>query len=222
MSKEHAIRKPILRFILPKREVVQRTSNIACMHCYYIPLFNRLYRRRITLLCELIGNRRYRNILDIGFGGGILFPTISQVAQHIIGVDPHSHHHSVTKLMIQHYGLNPFLVRGRLPYLPFTGRSFEAIISLSNFYYLGDQLRPSLDEIRRIAQADTDIYLGTSSRGFYSLVLKKTAYRNFPPVKENVLNCIKERFTVEEIKTIPSFMPPALSIYFSCRCRIKD
>ena len=223
MQQADKISKPgsTIHFILPKAPLGFPTSAIDCSPCHHIPLLGALYRQRFHTLCNLIGSRRYGAILDIGFGGGILFPTLSHIAERIIGVDLHDKHANVRNNLMQCHGIHPLLVRGSAIHLPFKDRSLPAIISLSNLYYLGDQLDHALHEINRIAHPDADIYIGTSSRAFYQLVLRRTAYRNFQTIRKNVFQSIREHFTVEESRTIPSRVPLNMSLFFVADARLE-
>jgi cyclopropane fatty-acyl-phospholipid synthase-like methyltransferase len=54
---------------------------------YYKPLIGRLYVARINTVLGLLTPRQFERVLEIGYGSGILVPTIASYAEEYVGID---------------------------------------------------------------------------------------------------------------------------------------
>jgi protein-L-isoaspartate O-methyltransferase len=74
-------------FKLPPKGTFTSNGDDDPLKYYYIPLVGQLYISRITIALKLLSNKRFEKALEIGYGSGILLPTLCKLSNQVYGVD---------------------------------------------------------------------------------------------------------------------------------------
>ena len=125
---------------------------------YNIPIFGRLYRRRVELcLAELSGGER---ILEIGFGSGVTFLNLKEKYREIHGLDLTASVDEITSFF-QQRGIETFLRNGSVLELPYAANTFDSVLLISILEHLQptDQAR-AFGEIARVLKPGGQVVYG--------------------------------------------------------------
>lgn len=74
-------------FTLPPRGTFVRSNPSDPLDYYYKPLIGRFYVERLRMALRLLPAARMGRVLEIGFGSGILVPSLMRMANEYVGVD---------------------------------------------------------------------------------------------------------------------------------------
>ena len=205
---------------LPARKHISPTNDEDPLQYYYSPLTGYVYTRRLQLVCELLGNGPFQNLLEIGYGSGILLPELSQRCRHLAAVDIHEQFHQVYA-MLEAEGVEATLHHGDVRSLPFQDGAFDAVVCISVLEHLVD-LDAAVGEISRVLRPQGVVVTGFPVRNsitsaFYRLVGYDPA-KIHPSSHRDILDAIRAGFQLDTAVIFPSFLPMDLSWYVACRC----
>lgn len=74
-------------FLIPPQGALMPNGPEDPLPCYYRPLTSRLYRMRIEMLLRLLPSRPLGRTLEVGYGSGILIPSLIQRTAEYTGLD---------------------------------------------------------------------------------------------------------------------------------------
>ena len=117
---------------------------------YYKPLIGRVFRARIDLGLALLEGR-YRRILEIGYGSGLLIPTLSALADEVHGVDIEPEPPGL-RATLQKLGASVCdLKQSDVQRLPYADAHFDAVVAFSILEHLkAHELGRALQEVARV------------------------------------------------------------------------
>jgi cyclopropane fatty-acyl-phospholipid synthase-like methyltransferase len=72
---------------LPREGTIKPNGPSDPLPYYYKPLIGRLYIARINTVLGLLPPRKFERVLEIGYGSGILVPTIAPYVEEYVGID---------------------------------------------------------------------------------------------------------------------------------------
>ena len=205
---------------IPAREHISPTNDEDPLQYYYLPLTRYVYTRRLELVCDLLKDGPYENLLEIGYGSGILLPELSHRCRRLVAVDTHEQFDQVYA-MLEAEGVEANLHHGDVRGLPFQDAEFDAVVCISVLEHLVD-LDAAVGEIRRVLRPAGAALIGFPVRNsitsaFYRLV-------GFDPIKihpsshRDILAAIGAGLDMAECVIFPRFLPVDLSWYVACRC----
>jgi SAM-dependent methyltransferase len=197
-----------VRLRLPPRGTLEPNNEVDPLHYYYRPLVGRVFRARIDAGLRLI-DRRFRRLLEIGYGSGLLMPTLASIADELTGVDleaePPRLRAALTRL-----GVHPkSLVRADIQTLPFADGEFDGSVAFSILEHLKQaELERAMAEVARVLEPGGHFLVGCPA------VHKamNTAFRviGFSGIEEHhfssladVLDAGKPYFDVERRSALP-------------------
>jgi SAM-dependent methyltransferase len=190
---------------------------------YYKPLTGRLYRARLQLIANLLGETRFESLLEIGYGSGIFLPELARRSSRLVAIDIHGESAKVEE-MLAAVGVSAELVDASLFELPFDEGEFEALVCVSVLEHT-TELDRALDEFRRVLRPDGVAVLGFPVRnrvtdGFFRLVGYDPRAIH-PSAHGDILRAVERRpdFALERRSWLPRFLPLDLAAYAGCRCR---
>ena len=83
----------MLRLRLPPRGTLRPNNEVDPLRFYYRPLVGRVFRARIDAGLALLDGLRFERLLEIGYGSGLLMPTLATIARELHGADRLLHQH---------------------------------------------------------------------------------------------------------------------------------
>lgn len=207
---------------LPARGLPPKPDDDDPVDYYYKPLTAQLYRARLRLASELLGDGTYDHLLEVGYGSGIFLPELARRTRALAAIDVHGEVDAV-RGMLAALGVSAELHQASLYELPFAAGEFDAIVCLSVLEHLRD-LRSAFDEFRRVLRPGGVAILGFPVRNpltdaFFRLV-GYDPREIHPSSHADILHAAAAHpgFRVEERGRVPAFLPLPLAAYAACRC----
>jgi SAM-dependent methyltransferase len=209
-----------VRFYLPPKGSLTPNGVSDPLSYYYRPLVGKLYINRLNLVLNLLEGRRFANALEIGYGSGILMPTLCKVSEQVYGVDLNSDPDRVAE-QLNRFNCYPKLSRGRAGKLLFEDETFDLIVAIS-----------VLEHIAEIQEFLTEIYR-TLKPGGWLLVgmpaVNKTMEYLFQAIgfsgindhhvtsPEDMVKAAKSLFRLGAVSWMPGFLPSNVYLYKAFR-----
>jgi ubiquinone/menaquinone biosynthesis C-methylase UbiE len=125
---------------------------------YYWPVIGKLYRERVELCLNALpfGGR----VLEVGFGSGLLFPSLKERFDEIHGIDLNADV-TGTQAAFDRLGIPTCLKKGDILDLPYEDHFFDAVLCISILEHLQpDSLLRAMDEIKRVLKPSGDLVYG--------------------------------------------------------------
>lgn len=137
---------------------IQQNGPTDPINYYRRPLIGRLFRRRINLGLGLLPKRRFRRVLEIGYGSGGLLLTLAGGTDELHGIDLDADPATVQQMLASRQ-CGATLVQGSVSDLPYPDGHFDLIVCFSVFEHLSDY-RTALQEVCRTLSSDGFFLLG--------------------------------------------------------------
>ena len=139
-----------LQLKLPPPGVLVPNNAVDPLPYYYRPLLGKLFAARLNTGLRLLDGH-FPRLLEIGYGSGLLMPTLSSVCDELYGLDlerePASLRQRLARLRVQPRAL----VQANARAMPFSDDFFDAVVAFSIFEHLrGFELGPALGEVARV------------------------------------------------------------------------
>lgn len=125
---------------------------------YYLPIFGRMYRRRVELcLKECKGGD---SILEVGFGSGLTFLSLNEMYKKIHGLDLSCDVNEVAQVFAP-LSIYPDLRNGNVLDMPYQDQQFDTVLLISILEHLKpEELDRALQEIKRVLKPGGQIVYG--------------------------------------------------------------
>ncbi|MBL7147212.1 MAG: class I SAM-dependent methyltransferase [Nanoarchaeota archaeon] len=207
------------QLIIPKKSELINTSSTGedPLDHYYNPIVGYIYKKRLKLCWNLIKNKKFDTILDIGYGSGIFFPTLKNISNKLYGLDEHKLDRevaaSLNKLSVQ-----TNLISADLKRMPYESEKFDAVISVSTYEHI-ENLNEAMEELHRVVKKKGRLYIGVPVKNkltnlFFDVFGKHPPVDKMHPSSHNeVLQALKKKFEINQILTFPKFFPVDSSLY---------
>jgi SAM-dependent methyltransferase len=143
---------------------------------YRRPLVGWLFRERINRGLELLGGRRFRRGLEVGYGAGAVQLALAPGVRELHGIDLDANPAPVQALLATR-GTTSELRRGSVLELPYDAAAFDLVVSFSVLEHLTGYER-ALGEIARVLEPGGLFLLGMPAvnklmeAGFYAIGFK--------------------------------------------------
>jgi SAM-dependent methyltransferase len=137
--------------LLPKNALL-KTSDVDEARWVFHPVVGIVQRLRFWLVLSLIPKRRFRRLLEIGYGSGILLPELAQHCDELYAIDIHQNAAQVD-CTLRHHEVHAELLRGCATSLPFQDHTFDCVIAMSCLEYIDSPDRAAL-EIKRVLKSE--------------------------------------------------------------------
>jgi 2-polyprenyl-3-methyl-5-hydroxy-6-metoxy-1,4-benzoquinol methylase len=124
------------RFVLPVQEVFQANNDDDPLPYYYKPIIGRIFRERIEQGLSLL-QPPYGSILEIGFGSGLVLPSLCRLGEQVYGIDLNSDPAKVGE-DLQKMGCNCHLYQGDISKSTFENEQFDLIVAFSVLEHIQD------------------------------------------------------------------------------------
>ena len=207
---------------IPKKENIQRPNREDPMFWYYFPVIGGVYKKRLANTLSLL-KEKPENILDIGYGSGILFPELSSRSKNVFGLEIHGKEDLVIGMLKKENIKNVILKEGSIYSIPFEDGCFDSVISISVLEHL-TELNKAMLEISRVLKPKGEAVLSFPIRNFLTDLFFRLDGHDpriiHPSSHADILNEARKNFSVDKIIKFPNF-PDSFSLYYSIKCTKK-
>lgn len=183
---------------------------------YYKPIIKSLYLKRIKIGLELLGNKKFSKMLNIGFGGGVILPELSKHAAEITGVDIHPQIDLVKQIIQDEKINNVKLIKADATSLPFADNKFDCVWCMSVLEFIPDSEKV-IAEVKRVARDDATIIIGfPMTNKITDLAYKLVSFKNKDAHCNNhqiLIQQIKKYFKIKKIKNMPGWLSLDCSLF---------
>jgi SAM-dependent methyltransferase len=214
---------PPRRLVLPPRDVVPKTASDDPVDYYYRLPTARIYRARLRLANDLLGEQRFESMLEVGYGSGIYLPDLARRCDRLTAIDLH-HESRRVHGMLAKLGIAADLREASLFEIPFEDGGFDGLVCLSVLEHI-TELETALTEFRRVLGSGGIAVLGFPVRNpitdsFFRLV-GYNPREIHPSGHRDILAATHAHsgFVVERELTFPRRAPLDFAGYVGCRCR---
>lgn len=210
------------KLIFPSQANVFKTNDEDPIDFYYYPLIGWVYRKRLANTLALLAGGKEK-ILDIGYGSGLLFPSLLQFAQTCYGLESHGQEKKVYEFLAKEKipAEKVILRPGSILAIPFADGFFDAIVSVSTLEHIED-LNKAMSEMSRVLKTGGEIILSFPVRNLITdIFFKLFGFRPreiHPSSHLNIISAAEKIFQVEKILKFPNLKNINLSLYCTIRC----
>ena len=203
-----------MRFQLPPRGALAANNAVDPLRFYYHPLVGRIFAARLDTGLRLLGGRS-RRLLEVGYGSGLLMPTLSRLTDELCGADLEAEPPGLREALAQ-LGASPAeLVRADVASLPFPDRHFDAVVAFSIFEHLRPEaLAGAAREVARTLEPGGRLLIGcpavhrAMNLAFALIGFGNIEEHHFSDLRQVVAAC-EPWFSVEKRAAWPALMSRA-------------
>jgi SAM-dependent methyltransferase len=148
-----------LRLELPPRGTLTPNNEVDPLAFYYKPVVGRIFRGRIDLGLGLLEGP-YDELLEVGYGSGLLLPTLAKIAGKLTGLDLEE---TPTTLpdFLRARGIEVAFAQGDVRRMPLPEARFDCVVAFSIFEHVeGVALDEGLAEVARVLRPGGTFLLG--------------------------------------------------------------
>ena len=205
------------RFQLPDQGVLQANGPDDPLPYYYKPIIGKIYCARIKQALDLL-TPPYGAILEMGYGSGILLPSLSKMSESLAGIDLTSSPKQVGRNLSK-IGVNCSLIQDDVAGSHFQENSFDLIVAISIFEHISD-LKLVINQIYNLLTPQGQLLVGMPRVDpFMEKAFRLIGYKNIDDhhvtgYKECVHIATKQ-FNLTDSSNIPTWLPDFAGLYFN-------
>jgi len=212
-----------MKLLLPPKKLTPRPNHEDPLPFYHFPFIGYVYKKRLVNTLELLGSG-YDNLVDVGFGSGLLFLELSKRAKNVFGIDIHDKIEEVKK-MLTALGISAELKFGSIYQMPYPDNFFNAAVSVSTLEHLTD-LDSAFREFSRIVKPGGVAIISFPVRNIITDSFFRAVGFNprkiHPSSHNDIIKAAEKHFKIEKTLLFPKFLPISLALYCSIRCRKRE
>jgi len=206
-----------LRLKLPPRGTLTPIDESDPLRFYYKPVVGRLFQARINIGLQLLEGR-FRRLLEIGYGSGLLMPTLNAITDEVYGADIEEEPAGL-RANLDRLGVRPReLVKADIQSLPYPDSHFDAVVAFSILEHLKEEaLQRAAHEVARVLQPGGVFLVGcpavhrAMNAAFLAIGFKGIENHHFSGIQD-VLNACASGFEVVRRATLPRALERALPL----------
>lgn len=217
-----------LRLELPPQGALSPNNDVDPLRFYYKPLVGRVFRARIDLGLGLLDGP-YDALLEVGYGSGLLQPTLAKIARRLVGVDLEAPPAGLAEYLSAR-GVHSELTGGdvrNLVGLP--DAAFDCVVAFSIFEHLeGEGLSRGLASVARVLRPGGAFLVGcpavhrAMTAAFAAIGFRDIDHHHVSDLK-TILTEAAEHFTLEALAAWPPLvgnrLPLGWAPYSAARLR---
>lgn len=131
-------------FCLPPKGILESNGPSDPLSYYYKFIVGRIFCARIEHALSLL-SPPYKSILELGYGSGVLLPSLFSIGENVSGVDLNSDPAKV-QTNLDKIEVKPLLIKGDISEQYFQGNSFDLVITISTLEHISD-ISPVIDRV---------------------------------------------------------------------------
>jgi ubiquinone/menaquinone biosynthesis C-methylase UbiE len=161
------------------------------------PVLGAILRWRFRMMLQLLGQRRYESLLEIGYGSGVFMPELAQHTRRLTGIDIHDRHREVEEVLLRN-GVAADLHRASMANMPFPDGAFDCVVAVSAMEFV-DDIDSACAEIRRVLTPGGQFVVITPGHsplldfGLWVLT-RESAKKDFANRRERVVPALERHF----------------------------
>jgi 2-polyprenyl-3-methyl-5-hydroxy-6-metoxy-1,4-benzoquinol methylase len=186
---------------------------------YYYKIHTKyLYRHRIQLGLDLLKSDTFENVLDFGYGSGLLMPSLSTISKKIYGIDIASDP-VIVQSALKQLNISAELKQEDITKVNYPSDFFDLIVCFSVFEHIDDP-ELILSEMNRILKPCGKILVGMprvdkSMEKLFKLIGYKDIHHHHVTNHIDFINYAKKYFTFDNSNTLFKFLPEKFGLYFN-------
>ena len=190
---------------------------------YFHPWQKFPYLARFKIVLKLLGEEKFDNFLDAGFGSGIFIPELKKITQNLYGIDLHPEVDLVKKI-INNKRIPVNLQKADLTNLPFPENFFDGILCLSVLEFVSD-IEKAISEMKRVTKPGATIIIGVPvlnplTNFIYTRVVKfKNHLLAHKTSQQEVLTEINKYLKIAQIVRYPFWLPGRYSLFLVIKAK---
>jgi len=205
-----------VKFKLPPRGTLTPNNTDDPLKYYYVPLVSSLFIQRINITLGLLQSKDFSNTLEIGYGSGVLLPTLCKISQQVYGVDIGSNPDLVAH-QLTHLGCYPKLSIGQPDSLLFDDNFFDLVVTVSVLEHIKD-IGDFLTEIHRVIKPGGYLLVGMPAvNKFMEYLFEAIGFSGIShhhvTSPEEMHRASLELFTLKKTAWMPGFFPSNIYLY---------
>jgi len=197
---------------LPPPGALRPNNDVDPLPFYYKPVLGRVFVARLNTGLQLL-ERHFGRLLEIGYGSGLLMPTLAGVCSELYGVD-REREPAELRARLGRLGVSPrALVQADARALPFSDGFFDAVVAFSIFEHLrGGELEPALTEAARVLAPAGQLLVGCPAvhklmnAAFSAVGFADIENHHFSTIADVVAAATAHGFTVRRHAALPGLM----------------
>ncbi len=213
------MKKNKVSFLLPPKGVLTPNGRYDPLPSYYQPIIGYFYCKRIKQALSLL-TPPYKSILEIGYGSGILIPTLYSISNDIVGVDKLSDP-KIVKSNLERMNCRPLLMKELAHNINFPENRFELVVSIGTFeHILLNKIEILLEKIFKILVPGGHLLVGMPQ--INKIMNKSLSIIGYPGIEEHhvtghedFINAARNHFKLIRYIRLPSLLPKFAAIYHS-------
>lgn len=208
-----------VEFKLPPKGMLSPNGSDDPLKYYYVPFISKLFISRINITLRLLKDFSFDKSLEIGYGSGVLLPTLSKLSNQVYGVDIGSDPKFVVE-QLKALGCNPMLSTGVSDKLLFGDDSFDLVVAVSVLEHI-KEIDSFLTEIHRVIRPGGLLLVGMPAVN--SFMEKLFAAIGFSGISNHHVTspetmhkaAASSLFTLKDVGWMPGFLPSNFYLYKS-------
>ncbi len=206
------------RMRLVPKELLVKTSAIDHADWNYRGSCRLIQRQRFRLILDLMGDRQFARLLEIGYGSGVFMPELGLRCDSLHGIDIHSRGPEVSR-SLQSVGTTAELVRGSAARLPYDTGFFDAVVAVSSLEFI-DDFEAACREIRRVLSPDGRLFAVVPGHSWLldlglKILTGESAKADYGDRREAVPRTLQRHFSVATRRGYPARTPGVCRLYSS-------
>jgi SAM-dependent methyltransferase len=196
---------------LPPPGVLVPNNAVDPLPYYYRPLLGKVFAARLNTGLKLLDGR-YPRLLEIGYGSGLLMPTLATACDELYGLDLEREPTGLRE-RLGRLGVAPTaLVQANARSMPFDDGFFDAVVAFSIFEHLhAHELELTLAECARVLRPEGRLLVGCPAvhklmnAAFASIGFSGIEHHHFSDIAD-VVAAGSPWFAVERRAALPAMM----------------
>ncbi len=209
-------------FELPKKGILKQNSDHDALKFYYYPFVGQLYINRVQQAVSLL-KKKYTTGLELGYGSGVLLPSLSKICEELYGLDLDSDPKEVND-NLKKLGIHSKLFKGDAAKTRFASNKFDLIVAISIFEHIKD-IGMVVKEAYRILKPGGELLVGMPRVDkvmeliFPLIGVNDIVGRHVTTHRKFLKAAKKQGFELVKLKKLPQFLPEPFCLYFNMLLR---
>jgi 2-polyprenyl-3-methyl-5-hydroxy-6-metoxy-1,4-benzoquinol methylase len=212
MNNKISFQLPSKGIFIPNHEVEDPLRYYYKIHTKY------LYRKRIQLGLNLLSGETYNNVLDFGYGSGLLFPSLTAISKNLYGIDIASDP-AIVQSSLKKLNITTELKQEDITKANYPTDFFDLIICFSVFEHILD---PDLilSEMHKILKTGGKLLVGMprvdkNMEKLFTFIGYKNINQHHINAHGDFIKNAKLYFTLIKRNNLFNFLPEKLGLYFN-------